>query len=389
MEGQLRLLRLDPLFENVSATLQAAGCAESRLQINVIEADPFRYGFEINNFSPPSVGSERFGISVSHLNLTGGGDRAFASYYRSSTGGLNSFDLGYQVFLNPIGGTLNFGFTHTETEVTEAPFDELGVRGESDRYHVSWRQPFVRTPREEFALSFGFTHKSGQTFVFDRLPTPFGFGPDDDGFSSTSVFHFGQQYISRQSTGAWALSSQFNFGTELFSATTNPDPIPDGQFFSWIGQIQRVQLLGLDHQLILQADIQLTPDSLLPSESFVIGGGQSVRGFRQSARSGDNGVRFFIEDRITLERDGAGRPIFLIAPFADLGAVWNHPDNPNTLPRQNFLAGVGLALIFQDAAGLEGLDIRFDYAFPLIELDDRGENFQDHSFYFSINYSND
>lgn len=390
LEDQLRLLRLDPLFENVSATLREADCpGEHILTVNVIEANRFRYRAELNNYSPPSIGSERFGINLQYLNLTGGGDQVFAGYYRSSTGGLSSFELGYQLPVNPIGGVVSFGLTHTETEVTEAPFDALGIQGESDQYRIAWRQPFVRTPREEFALSVGFTRKEGQTFLFDRLPTPFGFGPNENGFSSTSVFHFGQHYIHRDPFGAWSLSSRFNLGTDLFDATQNPDPTPDGQFFSWLSQVQRVQRLGQNHLLIMQADLQLTPDSLLPSESFVIGGAQSVRGYSQSARSGDNGFRFFIEDRITLDRDGAGRPIFLITPFVDVGAVWNHPDNPNLLPRQTFLAGAGLGIIFQNVVGLEGLNIRLDYGLPLIDLDDRGDNLQDHGFYFSIDYGTD
>ena len=35
----------------------------------------------------------------------------------------------------------------------------------------------MRSPREEFALSLGFTYQDGQTFLFDDLATPFGVGP--------------------------------------------------------------------------------------------------------------------------------------------------------------------------------------------------------------------
>jgi hemolysin activation/secretion protein len=78
----------------------------------------------------------------------------------------------------------------------------------------------------------------------------------------------------------------------------NEDPVPDGRFLSWLGQIQRVQVLNNDNFLILQADVQLSTSGLLPSQQFVIGGGQSLRGYRQNVRAADNGVRFSIEDRI-------------------------------------------------------------------------------------------
>lgn len=62
-----------------------------------------------------------------------------------------------------------------------------------------------------------------------------------------------------------------------------------------------MQQLSNDHLLLIQADLQLTPDSLLPFQQFVIGGGQSVRGYRQNIRSGDNGFRVAIKDRFTVQ----------------------------------------------------------------------------------------
>jgi|GEM_PF-5341846 len=165
-----------------------------------------------------------------------------------------------------------------------------------------------------------------------------------------------------------------------------PARFPTGSFSSWLGQVQRVQRLSNDQLLIIRADVQLTPDSLLPSEQFVIGGVQSVRGFRQNARSGDNGIRFSIEDRITLLRNEGGAPLIQIAPFLDLGMVWNAAGNPNQLPDQRFLAGAGLGFLWDGFMGIEGLSARFDYSFPFVDLSDRGENAQDLGFYFNLNY---
>jgi hemolysin activation/secretion protein len=181
------------------------------------------------------------------------------------------------------------------------------------------------------------------------------------------------------------LRSLFSLGVDILGATTNPDPIPDGRFFSWLGQVQRVQILNQNNLLILGADVQLTPNSLFPSQQFVIGGGQSLRGYRQNVRAGDNGVRFFMEDRITLERDESGAPTFQLAPFFDAGYVWNVDNNPSnqSLPSQRFLAGVGFGIIWELQPRL---NLRFDYAYPLINLKDRGENAQDNGIYFSVRY---
>lgn len=385
LEDQLRLLRADPLFENVEASLRAGTkVGQSILIVRVTEADPFEGSIGIDNYSPPSVGSERLGLNLLYRNLTGNGDTIAASYYHTTTSGADSFDFSYLIPLNAMNGTLQLRAAPNRTKITQESLRFANIRGESDLYEISFRQPLIRSPREEFALSLGFTYQEGQTFLLGT-PFGFGFGPEDDGTSTTSVIKFGQDYLRRDVKGAWSLRSLFNIGVDVLGATTNSGSLPDGQFVSWLGQVQRVQILNENNFLIVGADVQLTPDSLLPSQQFVIGGGQSLRGYRQNVRSGDNGVRFSLEDRITLERNEAGAATFQLAPFFDAGYVWNKGDNPNNdfLPSQRFLAGIGLGLIWEPEPGL---NLRLDYGHPLVDIDDKGTNAQDKGFYFSVRY---
>lgn len=387
LEDQLRLLRLDPLFSNIEASLRPAGkVGQSILVVRVEEANPLTSAVSIDNYSPASVGSERLGVSLSHRNLTGNGDELAAAYFRTTTGGAEVLDFSYQMPVNSMNGKVLFRVAPNRNEITQSPFKELGIRGQQDVYEINYRQPLKRKPSEELALSLGFTHQSGQTFIFDNLATPFGVGPDKDGVSRTSVIKFSQDYTKRDPKGAWTARSQLNFGTGLFDVTINSGSVPDSRFFSWQGQIQRVQQINTNNLLIIQTDTQLTPNSLLASQQFVIGGGQSIRGFRQNARSGDNGFRIAIEDRITLQRDEAGGATIQIAPFVDMGAIWNHPDNPNKIPSQTFLASAGLGLLWNQAMGIKNLSLRLDYAIPFVDLKDKGNNAQDEGLYFSLRY---
>ena len=387
LEDQLRLLRLDPLFKNIEASLRPTGEeGESLLVVTVQEAESFTSKLLIDNYSPVSVGGERLGLEVGYRNLTGLGDLLTGSYYRTFTGGSQAFNLSYQIPVNGMNGTLGLRVSPSSTKITELPFRNLNIEGEQELYEINYRQPLWRSPREEFALSLGFTHQSGQTFLFDRLPTPFGIGPDENGVSRTSVIRFGQEYLNRDPQGVWYGRSQLNFGVGLFNATINQDPIPDGRFFSWTGQLQRSQRLSNNHLLLIQADWQFTPNSLLASQQFVIGGGQSVRGYRQNIRSGDYGLRFAVEDRITIQRNESGLPMIQIAPFLDLGVVRNQSDNPNKLPEQNLLLSTGLGFLWNQALGIDHLSMRLDYAIPFVDLKDRGNNIQDQGFYFSLRY---
>lgn len=383
LEDQLRLLEADPLFAEVEARLQAGSApGQSVLVVEVTEANLVFGNVGVNNSSPPSVGSVRFGAELGVRNFTGFGDTLTAAYNFSTTGGLDLYDVNYRLPLNAKNGTLELRAAVSEAEVTLDDVEELGIEGDSELYEVSFRQPLVLTPREEFALTVGFRYRDGQTFIFDDFATPFGIGPDEEGISRTSVFRFAQDYLKRDRQGAWVVRSQFSFGADLFDATTNDEPIPDSRFFSWLGQVQRVQRLSRNHLLLILADLQLTPDSLLPSEQFLLGGGQSLRGYRQNARAGDNGFRFVIEDRITLSRR-AEESILQLAPFIDLGAVWNHDDNPNDLPERTFLASAGLGLLWEP---LPGLNLRLDYGVPFVDIEELGDHLQDDGFHFSVNY---
>ena len=397
LEDQLRLLRVDPLFDNVEASLRAGEKeGESILIVRVIEANPFQANFSIDNYSPPSVGSERLGVNVRHRNITGRGDELAAAYYRA-IGDSDVFDFSYRIPVNAMNGTVQLRVAPNRNSIVQAPFDQFDISGKSHLYEISYRQPLLRSPIQEFAVSLGFTYQRGRTYLAGD-PFPFGLGPGEEGsntgVTTTSVIKIGQDYIRRDPRGAWALRSQFSIGTGLFDATVNESPVPDGLFFSWLGQVQRVQRLNENHLLILQADLQLSANSLLPSQQFVIGGGQSLRGYRQNVRSGDNGFRFSLEDRITIERDPSSKvPTLQLAPFIDMGMVWNSENNPNKIAFPNtsifsgdraFLAGIGLGILWEP---IPKVNVRIDYALPIISIQDKGNNAQDSGFYFSIIYS--
>ena len=414
LEDQLLLLQEDPLIKSIRARLQPGErLGESILIVEIIEANPFTADFSADNYSPPILGSERFGLELAYGNVTGLGDKISASYKRSTTGESNLWDFQYSVPLNPMNGKLQLRTFLSRSEFTTSPtftlinqgqvtaetFD-LELDSDYNLYEGSFRQPFIRTPREELALSFGFSHREGQpieALEAAGLPSLIADFLQEEGLEpglqtlglfepelsedKTSVFKLGLDYLTRDERGVWALSSQLNLGTGLFDATVRSDSNPDSLFFSWLFQVQRVQRLGNNNLLIISADLQLTPDSLLPSEQFVIGGGQSLRGYRQNVRFGDNGFRFSLEDRIALQKDKDGRPSFQIAPFVDLGKVWNNPDNPTSLPDQTFLAGIGAGLLLDPTPAVS---IRLDFTVPLVDLDDRGNNVQDDGFYFSV-----
>lgn len=358
LEDQLRLLRADPLLDNIEASLRAGtGLGQSILVVRIAEADPFEAHLTLDTDSPVSVGVVRMGANATYRNPFGIGDQIRVAAYRATTGGSHLYELSYSAPINAMNGTISARFLPSEFDIiSPRELAALDIEGDAQVYELTYRQPLVRTPREEFALSFGFRHRDGDTRLLGQ----------DFTSNSTSVLQFGQDYLHRDVQGAWALRSQFSLGVDWLDATNVSSPLPDSQFVSWLGQVQRAQILNQDHLLILQGDVQFATDTLLGSEQFVIGGRQSVRGYGQNARFGDNGVRLSVEDRITIQRDESGAPIMLLSPFLDMAAVWNTKSG-TTVNNDRFLLGTGVGFTYRPT---EGLDLRLDLGVPLVDIDD-------------------
>ena len=376
IEERLQLLKAGSLVDDIEANLQPApGEGQSNLVVDVDEANLFIWGANIDNYETVSTGAERVGVTIGYLDITGNQDSLITSFNHSLSASSWSFNGSYSLPVNPKDGTLQLRTNIERNEIVGDEFESLDLEGNSELYEISFRQPIINTLQKEFALSAGFSFQESRDFLN---------GVRLSGTQRTNVLKFGQDYTRRDTKGVWAFRSQLNLGVDLFNATTEEVANgADGIFISWLAQAQRLQRLSENNLLVIQSDLQLTPDDLLPSEQFVIGGIQSVRGYRQNARLADNGFRLSVEDRITIaKRKDDDTPLLQLAPFTDLGVVWN---TSNEDPDDNFLAGIGMGVLWQP---ISGLNVRLDYAPPLIDLDDTGDNIQEDGLYFSVNFQN-
>jgi hemolysin activation/secretion protein len=166
VEDQLRLLKADPLFKKVTSSLKpSTEAGKSLLVVQVEEAKQFGGSVSFDNYSPVAVGSERMGVGLTYRNLTGLGDLLSASYYRSTTGGSNLYDFSYSIPVNPMNGTVAIRYAPNNYRITDPDFAAFNIRGASSLYDIVYRQPLIRNPREEFALSLGFAHQTGQLLL--------------------------------------------------------------------------------------------------------------------------------------------------------------------------------------------------------------------------------
>ena len=374
LETALQLLQIDPLLQQVNAEL-TAGSVPGRniLKLRLKESPPFHIGINIGNSQSPSVGSIQGNVFASHDNVLGIGDRFNADYGR--TEGLNLYSFGYTVPFNARNGTISLSYSQNRSQIIEDPFGDLGIRSNSRTFSVNVRQPLVRSPQTEFALSLALDLRRSQTFLLNDMPFSFSEGPQN-GLSKVTAIRFSQDWVNRGAKRVLAARSQFSLGINALGATIN-DTTPDGRFFAWLGQFQWVQQLSPRALLVTQVAAQLTPDSLLSLERFSLGGVDTVRGYRENQLVSDNGILGSVELRVPLTYDPK---VLQLTPFVELGSGWNtRGDNPNP----STIASLGLGLRWQVGTDLS---LRLDYGIPLIHIDNKENSLQDNGLYFSLRY---
>ena len=392
IDAQLRLLQEDPLIDSITASIGYNDAskprpADSQLIINITEKDAIAGNVSLDNYAGESIGSEQFTAGLTYRNPSGIGDILTGSWTQTLEGGAAVYRLSYRAPLNAAGGTLQLQTTIDRSKIIQPPFDQFDIQGESEEYGFAIRQPLFRNPNQELALSLGYTFQRNKTFLQDQ-GIAFNRGPDEYGTTRLSVLRFGQDFFYRTSRSIWALQSQFNWGTDSIQSTLNATD-PDSRFFSWLLNAQQIQQLNSFNTLFNRLQVQLSNDALLNTEQLFMGGGQSVRGYRQNLRSGDNGIYFSTENRIKAYQSQMGKAIVQIAPFVDVGYLWNNPKNTNAPSETNFLASLGLGILWTP---YPDLNLRMDYGYPLTQLSeaDRGEDdLQSQGLHFTIQYNFD
>jgi hemolysin activation/secretion protein len=175
------------------------------------------------------------------------------------------------------------------------------------------------------------------------LGTPFSFSPGvENGKAKVTALRWAMEWIDRSPTRVIAARSRFSLGLDIWDATTNRTSLPDGRFFSWLGQFQWAQRWGARNiQTLMRMDLQLANEPLLPLEQIAVGGRFSVRGYRENRLVRDNAFVGSLETGIPVISNQWWADTIQLVPFFDFGTAWN-TTIPTPSPRTLASVGVGL-----------------------------------------------
>jgi hemolysin activation/secretion protein len=380
----LRLLQLDPLIKSISTELVAGkDPGTSIVQLKIAENLTWKAGVNIANNRTPSIGDIQTQVYASQSNLTGLGDGIGISYGRSQAS--NALDLNYTLPLNPHNGTLKLQYGLSNSRVIEAPFDRLDINGTAQDLSLSYRQPLIQSPSEEFALGLTLGRKETNTgYLFAITGEKIGYpspGADVNGITRITAARFFQDYTIRDTQQVFAARSQVSMGINALGATVTPSS-PDGKFLSWRGQAQYVRALAPDSIFLVKLESQLADRPLVALEQIGFGGQDTVRGYRQDLVLGDSGVIASAEARFPIFTPPGSKQLLQIVPFVDFGVAWNKPPFATTTP--STIGSAGLGLRYQ---GGDNFFAKLDYGIPFTSIEQVKRTAQEKGFYFSLGYN--
>jgi len=257
-----------------------------------------------------------------------------------SDGNDPQFDLWYSLPITTHDTTLAFRYSTNNLEVQEGIFEELDITTKSETFQITVRHPFYRTLTREFAMALTGEHNKNKTYLLGE-PYSFSLGAID-GEAKNTVLRFSQEWTQRTQKQVIALRSRFSLGVNALDATHHSVDLPDGEFFSWLGQIQWARILPfLDTQLIFRTDLQLSSDSLLSLEQISVGGRHTVRGYRENLMVRDQALVTSLEARVPLVRNKGWTEYLQAAAFFDFGESW---DKQLDTPSPRHISSIGLGL---------------------------------------------
>ncbi len=383
LQQRLQLLQQDDRIERVNAELQPGErSGEGVLTVRIEERNPFRAWADFNNHQSPAIGAERLFVGAADRNVTGHGDTLSLAYGWSS--GLRpGIDASYQVPVNARDTTVSLRYKKDDFRNVESDFEPLDIRSRSNDYEITVRHPLRKTVTDEIALSLTGERIDNRTFL---LGEPFSFSPGaHDGKTVVTALRFAQEWIRRTPSQVVAVRSRFSAGLDLMGATMNSAPLPDGRFFSWLGQFQWARRLGVaDIETLFRTDLQLAADPLLPAEQIPVGGRYSVRGYRENQLVKDNALIASFEPRLPLLRGRPAAGVLTLAPFVDFGTAWN---TRTSTPPPRTLASTGAGLLWS-ALWKVPFELRpqleLYWGIPLRDVDTPGGDLQDHGIHFRM-----
>ena len=356
------------------SVLQPASQAGTTKIVISIEQDTVEGSLKVDNRGSKFVGQTRGEATIGLNSLLGIHERTtLRALMTKDTEELKFFDVYHEQQIGSEGAKVVGRYAITKTE-PGASLEPLDVKGDSKLLDIEAVYPYIRNRQYNLDLKAGFEALNSNSDVL-------GTEVSED---RVRAFKLGTRF---DFTDSWAGVTQFDlegaFGVDLFDATDDgagrTRTNGEHQFTRFNLSAIRIQDLPGDFSLFLSGEGQYSPDALLASEEFSVGGEVYGRAYDSGEIAGDSGVSASVELRYGGTVENEFFKSYQLYGYYDIGKVWNE-DIAVGESDHDSLASAGAGIRFNLAYDLSG---GIEFTAPLTR-DVSAEGDDDKRIFFNI-----
>ncbi len=279
----------------------SVGEKEGQLDATVKVADerPYRAFLTYDNTGNTATGQHRVGVALQHANLFNRDHVATLAY----TGApekpdgvkVDIWSLGYRVPFYGLGDSLELLYAKSTIGTpSNSPTlgSTIGIVGRGSIGSVRWNHLFPRAGEYSSRLVFALDYRDMKSACVDSTGAPLTgvAGCVDYLVQPVSVSYLGRlEQASRVlSYSVGILGNLAASSAESYDLASSNRRAPRS-FGVVRGNATFVQLLPADWQLRANAQVQFSPNALVPTEQLGLAGATAVRGFNERAFASDRG----------------------------------------------------------------------------------------------------
>jgi hemolysin activation/secretion protein len=335
------------------------------VDLNVKDELPLHGSLEMNGRNSANTTRSRLAASLRYDNLWQSQHSA-SLQYQVSPEDYNNLEVWAGTYVMPldfIGAKLAFYGVGLSSTSNIATLGALNVVGVGEIYGLRLVKPLPGGKGYNHSLTLGWDYKDfGQTVSLlgtDVSNTPIQYSP-------FSLSYNGGLNYSDGSLSSFNLEANFNIrglGNDRLQFE-NKRAGARADYLYLQGDFKHRQVLPFDMALQARFSGQVSDSPLISNEQFSAGGWQTVRGYHETERLGDDGVNGSLElySPELKEYTFEGMNHLRILAFSDAAKLWVQRALPGTPHVYNLLsAGMGLRMqMFKHVLG------EFDWAYPLV-----------------------
>lgn len=393
LQRSLQLLEQDPMISRINAQLLPGALpGQGVLRLDVTESRPWQFVVRADNHRSPAVGSDQVSLMVRNRSLTGRGDDL--TVYGSFADGYGDAFASYSLPLNSVGTSMRIYGSKSDSDIVEAPFDDIDIQSKTGAYGLSFSQRLRQSLTSNVSVFLGAEVKHNENTLLGQ-PFSFTYG-ERDGETDLTVIYTGLELAKRFGQNVAALRGSVRRGIYREGATRNriafgqPNIGPDGQFTTVVLQGQFIRNLEWrDANLIARATYQNSWHPLLAMEKLPMGGSDTVRGYRENLLVRDSGLIASLEYQVPLFKEDARMASFdarrvTISVFADYGSSWNQAWEFEPETTRQDISSIGLGFLWNPSTSLSAAVI---WGHALDDFGTGSGNLQDDGIHFSVSWT--